>query len=472
MDSKPTINSQLSPLQKRIALIAVSLGTAQSAMTLSSIQIAIPELARELQPSAVMVSWIPMSFLLINAIFILPMGRYADAVGRKKIYLLGMLLFALGNVLASFAQSIEWVLFCRAVQGLSTAMLHATGMAIIASIFSDKERAAALGITASAIYFGLSLGPVVGGFLTEYAGWRSVFAVQVPLSLLNTLLVMRFLRGEWKSNEPMAVDWPGTAILGVSLTCLVMAASLPIRGAFLVWQAGLVLAAVLFARKFMQHIARAEQPLVRWHAIKHNRVFISSLNAAFFVYAGNYTMVFLLSLYLQFLIGLSPSDAGLIVLLQTITIALVSLVITRINIGLSERAMVALGCASVSIGFLILSMTTAETPVIQILLALALNGFGMGVFTTPNNNLAMGAVNQQRLSSASAILNLARYLGNMLGTAIVMLLMAWFIGLNEISPENYESLQQVVRLSFLFAMISTAIASLLAYSAREDRANA
>jgi len=469
MASKPAFNpanNQLSPRDKRVALIAVSLGTAQSAMTLSSIQIAIPELARELQADAVLIGWIPMSFLLINAIFILPMGRYADAVGRRKVYLLGMALFALGNLLAAFSQTMEWMLLCRAFQGFATAMMHATGMAIISSIYTGKERAGALGITASAIYLGLALGPVVGGFLTEYAGWRSVFAAQVPLSLLNIFLVGRFIRGEWKSNEPMPVDWPGTGLLAVVLSCIVIATSLPIDSAFPSAQLVLLLGGVVFAWLFARHIARVPYPLVRWHAIRGNIVFLSSLTTAFFVYAGNYTLVFLLSLLLQYTMGMTPSGAGLIVLLQVLMVVFVSLLFTKRSFAVSQRALASIGCALVSLAFFLLSLLTSTTPFALVVLALLLNGIGIGMFTTPNNNLAMGAVNPDRLSSASAILNLSRYLGNMAGTAVVMLLITVFLGRSEIGPQNYEGLQQVGRYAFIFASLSTAIASLLAYRAR------
>ncbi len=454
---------------KRIALIVVCLGSAQSAMTLSSIQIAIPDIARELRPSATMLSWIPMAFLLVNAIFILPMGRYADSVGRKKVYLAGMILFGVGNLLAGFADSIEWVVFCRAVQGISTAMLHATGMAIIASIYQDKERPAALALAASSIYLGLSFGPVAGGFLTEYFGWRSVFVAQVPVSLICVLLVLRYLKSEWKSEEPMPVDWPGVAILGVALTSAVFSiaesAKLSSQLHTVLVPTGLMLVACLAAWIFMQHLKRSPTPLIRWHSIRGNSVFVSSLSSAFFVYAGNYTMVFLMSLFLQFLFALTPSQAGLIILLQTLTIAAVSLFVGKLGSKTSDRALVCFGCGMVSVGFAILAFVDNSSALSIIVFAMILNGIGMGLFTTPNNNAALGAVNPQRLSAATAILNLARYLGNMLGTAIVMLLMVVFIGNADISPSNYPQLGSVVTLSFVFAMLATATASVLAYRA-------
>ncbi len=454
---------------KRIALIVVCLGSAQSAMTLSSIQIAIPDIARELRPSATMLSWIPMAFLLVNAIFILPMGRYADSVGRKKVYLAGMILFGVGNLLAGFSKNIEWLIFCRALQGISTAMLHATGMAIIASIYQEKQRPAALALAASSIYLGLSFGPVAGGFLTEYFGWRSVFVAQVPVSLICVLLVLRYLKSEWKSEEPIPVDWLGVAILGIALSCAVFSiaesAKLNSNLQTMIVPLVLLLLALLAAWFFVQHLKRSPAPLIRWYSIRGNSVFLSSLSSAFFVYAGNYTMVFLMSLFLQFLFSLTPSQAGLIILLQTLTIAAVSLLVGKLSPKISDRALVCLGCGLVSIGFAILACVDEQSSLWIIVIAMVLNGIGMGLFTTPNNNAALGSVNPQRLSAATAILNLARYLGNMLGTAVVMLLMVVFIGNVDISPANYAQLGNVVTLSFLFAMIAAAMASVLAYRA-------
>ncbi len=448
---------------QKVVLLVVSLGSAQSALTLASIQIAIPEITQEFQPSAVQVSWIPMAFLLANAISIIPMGRYADAIGRKRLFLTGMLLFALGNLLASIASSIEWLLACRALQGFATAMLHATGMAIIASVFPEAKRGKALGVAAAAIYLGLSMGPVLGGLLTEFAGWRSVFQVQVPLAILNCFLVVRYIRQEWRADEPIGVDWTGVFWLACMLGSLVVAASLPAseqqyQGQLLLLGAGIAAGVVLY-----YHLGRAHQPLVNLSAIRGNSTYLTSLGAAFFVYAGNYTAVFLVSLYLQFLVGLSPAIAGLTVLAQTLAIAVVSLFVSRLETRWAPHSIVGFGCGLVAISFAILSVVRPDGPLAIMVAALLLNGIGMGMFTTPNNSAALGSVNPQRLSAATAILNLARYLGNMLGTAVVLMLMAALIGQNSIQPDQYPALQKVVQYAFTFALLSAGMASFVSF---------
>lgn len=446
--------------RNRVALLAVSLGSAQAAMTLSSIQVSIPDIASDLDASAIEVSWIPMAFLLFNAIFILPIGRFADAFGRKRTFLLGMTLFGISNYIAGLAQSMESLLVFRALQGFATAMLHSTAMAIIASLFTGAQRTAALGIAAASIYFGLSFGPAFGGYLTEYFGWRSVFTIQLPISMLILLLAVRSLKGEWKSDEPLAVDWWGTMLFAASLTSLVVAISLPFGSSDTLWLRGVLLGfAVIVAWQFYRHLGRASSPLIRLQAVRGNPVFSSALCSAFFIYSGNYTLVFLTSLFMQYLLGLTPSTAGLFILLQPVTIAMVSLLVGRPRFAGLEKIMVAFGSALVAASFLLLIFVDSSTSLLWVSIALVVNGLGMGIFSAPNNSSAFGSVDSQRLSAASAILNLARYLGNMLGTGIVLLMMALLIGQESIAPENYSQLESVVRYAFSFAFVSASVAA-------------
>ena len=182
-------------------LIIICIGSFLTPLSLSATLVAIPAIALDLNASAIYVSWIPASFLLSNIVTLLPAGRLADSYGRKRIYLIGTIVFLLSTVLASFSTSILMLLVFRSLQGIGAALFLSTGMAIISSVFLNKGRGAALGWVVAAVYAGLTCGPFLGGWLTDVFSWRSVFLLQAPFALVGILLILIKMKGEWRNGE-------------------------------------------------------------------------------------------------------------------------------------------------------------------------------------------------------------------------------------------------------------------------------
>ncbi|MCV6609399.1 MAG: MFS transporter [Amphritea sp.] len=391
----------------------------------------------------------------------LPAGRIADQVGRKRVYLIGVTGFVLSSLLVFVADSVEFLIFVRVLQGLSSGLVFATAMAIVANVFSKSGRGTALGFTATSVYLGLTCGPLVGGWLTEHVSWQSVFWAPVPLALVAIVLVAVYVR---KDNKPVdtsyKLDWLGSLLFMVLVSLLLFGLTgLPdwpnvtalITGLFLV---------VLFV--YQQNHAR--YPLVRFRLLAANRVMNRSLLTSFLMYSGNAPVLFLLGLYLQYLKGLSPSESGELVLLQALMMAILAPVAGRLSDKIQPRYIATAGCLVFSSGFALLTFLQADSSVMFIMIALVLLGIGFGLFSSPNNNAALGAVNQERLSIASALLNLARTSGNMFSMAVTVLLVSLFLGDQQISPEQYPELLDVVRLGFIIALISTLIAAWFSFN--------
>ncbi|MDP3003671.1 MAG: MFS transporter, partial [Bacteroidales bacterium] len=151
----------------------------------SAVNLALPSIGKDLNANAIELGWVISSFILSSAIFLLPFGRLADIIGRKKIFSLGILLFTISTFLIIFSGSITYLIVFRIFQGLSSAMIFGTSLAIITSVFQPGERGRAMGINITAVYLGLSCGPVIGGLLTQYLGWRSIFAFLVPFGIIS-----------------------------------------------------------------------------------------------------------------------------------------------------------------------------------------------------------------------------------------------------------------------------------------------
>ncbi|MFI0398630.1 MAG: MFS transporter [Thiolinea sp.] len=463
MDSQQTERYyQDNPAARYAVLVVVCISSFLTPVSLSGSFVAVPAISEDLHVSAVYASWIPAAFLLSNLLMMLPSGRLADQYGRKRIFLIGGLIFSIGSLIAGFAQNIEMLLFSRVIQGISSAMFFTTGMAIITSVF-QQGRGAALGWLVSSIYLGLTCGPLLGGWVTEHFGWQAVFWFPLPLVLIVLVVSAVTMKGEWRSAQAERLDLVGTLYMAIGIIGSFVGLSILPD-----WQGGLWLVIGLaFIVIFIRHCYTAQSPLVRLNLVLGNKPFSRALAASIMVYASNYGLIFLLSLYLQYNRGMPPTEAGQVLMVQAIVMTVLAPLAGRLSDRYRPRLLATLGCLSMVAGLTLLVATVGPaTPIWIILICLVAFGIGFGMFSTPNTNSVLGSVPPERLGMSSALLNLSRLLGQMLGTAVITLLMSLMIGQSKITPEHYMDLMEVVRwavgLSLIFALAA-------AYFSRERK---
>lgn len=186
---------------RRVALLAAILSSFLTPFMDSATNVALPSIVQEFGMDAVSFSWIRTAYLLAAAMFLVPLGKIADIYGKKRIFVYGMTIFTLAALLIGLSGSAAMLISTRVLQGIGSAMIFGTGVAILTSVFPSGERGQVLGINVAAVYFGLTLGPFIGGFLTEQWGWRSIFFVTVPLGLLVIVFVLWRLQGEWAEAQ-------------------------------------------------------------------------------------------------------------------------------------------------------------------------------------------------------------------------------------------------------------------------------
>lgn len=431
------------------ALLVMATGCFLTTITLSSVNVAIPAIAADLKTTGIYLSWLPTAVLLSNAISLLPVGKIADGWGRKRMFLLGTCALSTSSVLASLSPNIEFLLFCRVLNGIASAMVLSCSMAIVSSIFKGSQRGIALGITSSSLYLGIASGPLIGGWLTELYGWRSVFLFPVPLAVVSVALTLFRLKGEWLNPEVEPVDWIGVLLFGIAVVSVFVGISLlPSIVGFAV----LIFAITVFWLFFVFE-EKTEFPLVRFSRLSQNLVFSSAMLASMFVYAASYPLYFLLSLYLQYIQKLSASDAGKIMVVQAVLMVFVAPIAGRLSDRVQPTLVAAIGCVFIGIGFIVFQFLGETTPIILIITAMALMGLGFGLFATPNTNSALSVVREQRLGMASSLLSLSVMMGNMLGTAIAVTLMTLYIGANQMEPSQFPALLEVINLSMIFSLL-------------------
>src|SRR3990172_636672 len=337
---------------KKVALLVSTLSSFFTPFMGYAINIALPAIAKEFSMNAILLSWIATSYLLSAAMFLVPFGKIADIYGRKKIFTYGLMIFIVSSALAAISNSVTMLIGSRVLQGMGGAMIFGSSVAILTSVFPLSERGKVLGINTASVYCGLSLGPFLGGFLTQQLGWRSIFVVSIILGVIVIIAVLWKLKGEWAEARGEKFDVVGSAIYGLMLIALMYGFSrLPALSA--VW---LILIGVAGIWAFIKWELKTAQPVLNLRLFRHNKVLTFSNLAALINYSATSAVAFLLSLYLQYIKALSPQQAGLILVSQPIVMAIFSPLAGRLSDKIEPRIVASTGMSITVIGLFLLTL--------------------------------------------------------------------------------------------------------------------
>lgn len=432
---------------QKTALLVVCLSSFIMPLMLSSVNVALPTIAVSMHANAILLSWVSTAYLLSSAVFLLPFGKLADILGRKKIYLWGMFITTLASLLAASSQSIYLLIAWRVMQGVGAAMLFSTGIAILSSIFPAERRGSAIGMSVSAVYFGLTCGPLVGGWLTQHLSWRSVFIVHIPVAVFVMLLTNLKLSGEWKGQSGQTFDFIGSFIYAITITSLMLGLSLlPSKYSLFIFSLS-----VLSLFSFIHYEKRVTNPIFEVGIFRQNRLLTFSCLASLILYTSTFGMTFLMSLYLQNIKAMSPQTAGMVMFVQPLVMAILSPYTGKLSDRYEPRYLTTAGMFLVSFGLGLLTALQQNTSLSYILMSLILIGLGFALFSSPNANAIMGSVDKKYLGIASGTVSTTRVLGQMFSMAVVTLAFALIMGRTPLSPEHYPELLQSIRISIFIA---------------------
>ena len=402
---------------KLTALTIASLSSFITPFMMSSINIALPVIGKEFKTDAVVLSWVATSYLLAAAVSLVPFGKLADIYGRKKIYMLGMVLFTLTSLLCAIATSAPMLIIFRIFQGAGSAMVFATGIAILSSVYPAQERGKVLGIAVAAVYIGLSCGPFFGGLLTQHFSWRSIFLINIPFGVLIILLIIFKLKGEWKGAEGQKFDLTGSIIYGTAIFAFMYGITIlpDIRSIVL------ILTGVVGLLAFIKWELVVKSPVFEVNLFVTNRTYAFSCLAALINYSATFAVAFLLSLYLQYIKGLTPQGAGVVLVSTPVVMAIFSPLAGRLSDRIEPRVISSLGMGLTVLGLVLLIALNARTGLPYIIASLLILGFGFALFSSPNMNAIMSSVDRRFFGIASASVGTMRLLGQMLSMGLSLI---------------------------------------------------
>lgn len=431
---------------KMAVLVAACMSSFITPFLSSSVTVALPAINSDFFiPDQALLGWIVTGFLLSAAIFIVPFGRVADIYGRRRIFLAGLVVVTISSLLCSISTGAYMLVASRMVEGVGSAMIFGTSIAILASVFPLRERGRVLGINVAAAYLGLSSGPLLGGVITAYAGWRFIYLTVAVYSLLALAIARWKIKEEWRCEQEGAFDATGSILYAAMLLALIYGLTIiPDRmGALLLLIALVVL--ILFLRWENENA----NPVLKVNIFRNNTVFLFSNLAALINYSATAAVAFLLSLYLQYMKGYGPEAAGLILIAQPVVQAALSPLAGRLSDSIEPRIVASAGMGLCVLGLALFSFLEPITPLEGILFGLVLMGLGFALFASPNTNAIMSSVNPCDYGVASGMVSTMRLVGQSLSLGIAMLIFSVIMGHVQIGPQSADMLMESIRLAFV-----------------------
>ncbi len=432
--------------EKTAVLVAACMSSFITPFLTSAVTVALPIINSDFAiPDQSLLGWIVTGFLLSAAIFIVPFGRVADIYGRRRIFLAGLVVVTISSMLCGISSGVYMLIASRMVEGVGSAMIFGTSIAILASVFPLQERGRVLGINVAAAYLGLSTGPLLGGIITAYAGWRAIYLGVAIYSLLVLAIARWKIKEEWRCAQEGAFDATGSILYAAMLLALIYGLTIiPDRmGALLLLVALVVL--IIFLRRENENA----NPVLKVSMFRNNVVFLFSNLAALINYSATAAVAFLLSLYLQYMKGFGPETAGLILIAQPAVQAVLSPLAGRLSDRIEPRIVASAGMGLCVFGLSLFSFLEPITPLESILFGLVLMGLGFALFASPNTNAIMSSVNPCDYGVASGMVSTMRLVGQSLSLGIAMLIFSIIMGHVRIGQESADMLMESIRLAFV-----------------------
>jgi EmrB/QacA subfamily drug resistance transporter len=420
--TEPLVHADGREVRKGLALLVLAISQLMVVLDATIVNVALPDIARALEvQSQNDLSWIVTGYTLTFGGFLLLGGKLADRLGRRKVFLLGAVLFAVASLLGGLAGDLGLLIVARLVQGLGGALMSPAALSLLTVVFEEgEERNRALGIWAAITAGGAAVGLILGGVLTEYASWRWVLFVNVPIAVVAVVGTLRFVP-ESRDERARGFDVAGALLVTGGLVALVYAL---VKGNDLGWGSAqtvgtLVLSAVLLAA-FVAVQRRAAEPLVDFRLFR-SRTLLGADLGALFVGAGIFAVFFFMILWMQQINGYSPIKSGFAFLPMTLCIGVAAGIGSQLLGRIGPRPLLVGGPALAAAGMLFLGLRLEPTSsyVTVVLPALVLLALGMGFTFVALTSAAVAGVPQEDAGVASALLNAGQQVGGALGLAIL-----------------------------------------------------
>ena len=441
-------------------VVFVSFITSFFAVFLSNgIIIGVPAMAQDFAMNNVIQNWVPTIFFLVVAVFTVPAGQISGKFGVKKSLLAGIIVYLIGSIGAVLSFSTESFLIFRIMQGAGVAFLNVSAMAMVVHAVAPKNRGKALGFTVTGVYLATSLSPVICGFLVHNLGWRSMFYFVIPFLVLCIILMITKIPQEWKTYQDDKIDKVGSILYGIGILFFIYGfTSLITTPGKILTVLGIILLVIFGAYELRQ-----KSPVFNMNLFK-NKKFTSSNIAALCSYIAVMVVTTILNYHFQYVRGWDAQMSGMILIITPIIMAIMAPNAGKLSDKIHPQKLAALGMGIATVALLILTFLTGKTPLYMVIIAMILQGIGMGLFSSPNMNAIMSSVPPKDAPTASASQATMRTIGQTMSLGLLTLVFAWVMGSLELAPQYAGMIvqaSQIICLICTIACILSVFASLV-----------
>jgi len=404
--------------KKWIVLLSVGMGVFLATIDGTIVNIGLNTLVKDLNQPLAVVEWVVLAYMLTLCTFMLSIGRLGDMIGKKKLYLAGLVIFTVGSGLCGISPNIYWLIGFRVLQAVGGSMLMALGTALVTEAFPSNERGKALGIFGTLVSVGIITGPTIGGLILESLAWHWLFFVNLPVGVAGVIMVSKFVPENQQASK-QKFDFKGAGILFVSLVSFLIALTIGqyngfnnvrVYGLFTLFAAAMLL--------FIRVESRTPYPMIDLKMF-NNRMFSINLVTGFFTFIVSAGITLIMPLYLQNILHYSTSVTGLLMAITPVTVAVIAPFAGSLSDRIGSRLITMLGLVMLLVGYISLSSLSAETSTLGYILRFIPVGIGVGLFQSPNNSAIMGASARETLGVASSLLSLTRTIGQTAGIALL-----------------------------------------------------
>ena len=403
---------------KYAVLAIVGLGVFMCTLDTSIVNVSLPAIAKHFGVGmGAAIEWVVIAYLVVIAATLLAIGRLADRIGKRPVWLCGLVVFTCGSALCGVAPALWALIAARALQGIGGAMLMAVSPAMLTGAFPPEERGRALGLNATIVGLGVSAGPALGGVITNAASWRWIFFVNLPVGIAAVIASAKVLRKQ-PAGKREPFDVPGAALLGGALASLTVALS---TGNAVGWRSPVVIAlfaaCIAFAAAFAWRETRAPAPLLEKRLFR-DRVFASATASLVLAFLASFAIAFLLPFYFVEIRHYDQLHTGLALTPFALGVAVFAPIAGHVADRIGTRALAAGGLAALAVGLVALAMLTDSSSVFDVVWRQVLAAGGLATFSAPNNSALMGAAPKDRQGVAAGMLATARTTGQSIGVAV------------------------------------------------------
>ena len=399
-------------------LIAIAMAIFLGTIDGSIVNVALPTLVDEFDTTFALTQWVVLAYMLTQATLTLGFGRLGDMVGKKPIFTTGFVVFTTGSVLAGLSPTIGWLIAARVVQAVGAAMIFALGFAITTEAFPPTERGRALGINGTMVSLGIMAGPIVGGLIIEATDWRWIFFVNLPIGIIGTITAVRFIPNT-KPRGGQRFDFAGAVAFFFGLLGFLLGLTLGQEAGFTAPAVlGLLGVSIISFVAFVAIEHRVDQPMLDLTLFRRQDLTVNLVTGfvAFFAISG---LLLLAPFYLTDVVGLSPSEIGLVLGAIPITMGIIAPLSGSLSDRIGTRSVTVTGLAIMTAGYVLAAGLLDGVALLGIIVVGLIIGLGMGVFQSPNNSAILGSVPPERLGVTSGVLAINRMTGTVTGIAVL-----------------------------------------------------